>query len=192
MKQRRKSLTQKSAKIVGRVKEKTPPKLSDSEGLTITAEKTPLEVLDDERRVHIVKARTSVTFRPARIPDSDVSKTVPGFLQAPPVSVLWLDVAGQTEKEAPVTIDTSGIARNLARFGHPTVLARQTSKENPGQWEAIVTTRKRFVLTTDSHLLLLAIGHGVVVDPRDVFSSLLHTASPFRRLTGTGGQSSAK
>lgn len=163
------------------------------DGLAVIGGKVPLHVVDDGRRVHKVIPGGTLSFCSTSITGGQVGHAeVPGFRQAPPSSVLWLDISGERDESATVVIDAGGILRNAARLGRPTILVCLTSAKAPGKW-SVVNARQQFALRSGSHLLVIGVGHGVSVDPARIFSSLLQTAAIHRqKATKRRGRSDAK
>lgn len=110
---------------------------------------------------------------------------VPGLAQPAPSSLLWAEVRPGNGEDATVRIDSTGLALNAARWGRPVLLAchvvarsvaRAKVKESKagaprGCWRA-VPSDWRIELNAGDCLLLVATGHGVRVNPEEVFPLL--------------------
>ena len=163
------------------------------DGFTVIASRTPIRIVDHRNDTHILKASESLSFRPIPVGAGELRHTeIPGFRQAPPSSVLWLDISGDRDKAVTLTLDAGGLLRNAARWGRPVILACASSDKASSRW-TIVGSRQQFAIRAGAHLLVVGIGHGIPVDPASVFSSLLQAAVVRRpKSSKHGGRSDAE
>lgn len=165
------------------------------DGLSITAGRTPIRIIDHAGVKQVLAPGDTAGFRPTPISGVEQGQTeIPGFRAPPPSSILWLEIArahGAKAKDVKakkndtgttVILDVSGLRRNAARWGRPTILIGGTSEEERGRWVMLVD-RAEYSLKGQARLLVVGMGHGIAVDPASIFSSLARS-SAFRRREG--------
>lgn len=188
MKNRRKSESRKTKRAsIAKSRRIIAATTSITDGLTVIAIRTSIRIIDHRQDKHTLKAGESLSFRPVPVAAGELAHTeIPGFRQAPPSSVLWLDISGDRDKNVSIMLDAGGLLRNAARWGRPAILAYTSSGRVPSRW-TVVGGSQKFALEAGAHLLIIGVGHGVSVDPASVFSSLLQAAAVHRRKASKRG-----
>jgi hypothetical protein len=151
-------------------------KTDPHDGLRIVATQMSIRIVDYLQCTRTLAVGESLSFHPTTImrgksAHKSEQTEILGFRLAPPSSVLWLDITAETTDGAALTIDTSGILRNAARWGYPTILACASSGAEAGQWTT-VRLSQAFTLEAGAHLILIGVGHGIPVDFSKIFPTL--------------------